>query len=209
MALTLHAAPMSSATPVVHAINELGIDCDIAMHDLKAGDLRTPAFLALNPNGQVPTLVIDGVPMFESLAILQWLGAEHGVERGFWPAAGTPERLAALSWTTWAYVTFGTALNRLNHARSDMVDARLHHAPTAEHALAQLDGMLGLLDAELGGRAWLLGDDFTLADVTVASMVTYATYCGVPIERHANVQAWLARFQAREAFKRTWGDAAA
>lgn len=204
MALTLYAAPMSSATPVVHAVNELGIDCDIVMLDLKAGDQKKPGYLALNPNGQVPTLVVDGTPLFEAVAILQWLGDQHGVTRGLWPAADTPERLVALSWTTWAYVTCGVAVQRLNFARSPMVDASLHHAPTAADALTRLDTLIALLDAQLAGRDWLLGADFTLADVTVASMVTYATYCGVPVTGHEDVQAWLARFQSRDAFKKTW-----
>lgn len=204
MSLVLYAAPMSSATPVLHAVEELGLDCEIVMLDLKAGDQRKPEFLALNPNGKVPTLVVDGTPLFESVAILQWLGARHGVARGLWPAEDAPERLLALSWTSWAYVTCGAAIQRLNFARSPMVDASLHHAPSAADALKQLDRLLALLDARLAGRTWLLGEHYTLADVAVASMVTYGSYCGVPLDGHADVQAWLARFQARPAFAKVW-----
>ena len=61
------------------------------------GEQKSPAYLAINPHGVVPTLVVDGTPLYEALAILQWLGDEHGVQRGLWPAAGTPQRLTALS----------------------------------------------------------------------------------------------------------------
>ncbi|MFZ4380662.1 MAG: glutathione S-transferase family protein, partial [Sandarakinorhabdus sp.] len=47
---------------------------------------HAPDYLALNPNGKVPTLTVDGAPMFEALAIQLWLGHTYGVERGLWPA---------------------------------------------------------------------------------------------------------------------------
>jgi glutathione S-transferase len=208
MSLKLYAAPMSSATPVVHAIRELQVPCEIVMLDLKAGDQRKPEFLALNPNGKVPTLVVDGTPMFEAVAILQWLGDRYGVERGLWPAADAPERPTALSWTAWAYVTVGAQIQRLNYARSPNVDPRLHHAPAAESALTELDRLVGLLDARLAQRPYLLGEAFSLADLVVGSVVTYGTYCGVPVDRHPHVGAWLERFQARPAFREAWGAAA-
>lgn len=204
MTLKLFAAPMSSATPVVHAIAELGLDCEIVMLDLAGGEQKSPSYLAINPHGVVPTLVVDGTPLFESVAILQWLGDRYGVERGLWPAAGTPQRLAALSWTSWAYVSYGALLNVLNFAGSPQVDAQLHHAPLAADALARIDAALGRLDAQLADSPWLLGDAFSLADLVVASVVAYSTYCGVQTRGHAHVQRWLEAFQAREAFRRTW-----
>ncbi len=207
MSLKLFAAPMSSATPVVHAIAELGIDCEIVMLDLKAGDTRKPAYLALNPHGVVPTLVVDGTPLFETVEIIQWLGDTHGVERGLWPAAGTPERLRALSWTSWAYVSFGMLLSVVNFAQGPNVDARLHHKPLADDAFKRIDDALGRLDAALAKAPFLLGDDYSLADHIVASVVTYSTYCGVKTDGHANVQRWLEIFQSRDAYTKTWGEA--
>jgi len=204
MTLKLFAAPMSSATPVVHAIAELGLDCDIVMLDLAKGEQKAPAYLALNPHGVVPTLVADGTPLFESVAILQWLGERYGVERGLWPAAGARERLAALSWTSWAYVSYGALVSVLNFAQSPQADVRLHHAPLAADALARLDAALGRLDLQLAKSRWLLGEAFSLADLVVASVVTYSTYCGVDARAHAHVQRWLEAFQARPAYRETW-----
>lgn len=204
MTLKLFAAPMSSATPVMHAIAELGLDCETVLFDLSSGQQKSPAYLAINPHGVVPTFVVDGTPLFEALAILQWLGEHHGVERGLWPAAGTPQRLAALSWSTWAYVSYGALVGMLNFAQSPRVDARLHHPPLATEALSRLDAALGRLDAQLAGSLWLLGDAFSLADLIVASVVTYSTYCGVKPDGHANVVRWLQAFQARPAYRQAW-----
>jgi GST-like protein len=208
MTITLYSAPMSSATPVEHALAELGVPYERVHVDLTKGEQRAPAFLALNPNGKVPTLVVHGTPMFEALAILTWLGETYGVERGLWPAAGTPERLQAMSWSTWAYVTCGAVLQRFNYAGSPRVTAELHSPAMRAHASDELQKLIGLLDAHLARRPWITGERFTLADVAVASMVTYGTYCGVSVEAHAHASAYLARFAAREAFAKVWGSPA-
>jgi glutathione S-transferase len=203
--LTLYAAPMSSATAVVCALAEMGdVPCEIVMLDLAAGDQKRPEYLELNPNGVVPTLVVDGTPMFESVAIMQWLGDRYGVERGLWPAAESPLRLAALSWTTWSYVSYGTLINVLNFAQSPMVDAALHHPPLAAEALKRLDTLLGTLEARLTDRPYLLGNDYSLADLIVACVVTYSTYCGVSVAAHQRVGEWLQRFYARESYRKAW-----
>ncbi|APR80737.1 Glutathione S-transferase [Minicystis rosea] len=205
MSIVLYYAKMSSAGPVAHALQELGVPHEKITFDLAAGDQRKPAFLALNPNGKVPTLVIDGTPMFESLAIMQWLGDKFGVEKGLWPAADAPARLEALSWTTWAYVSFASAIQRLNIASSPRVPAELHHPPIVAHARKDIETLLGILDGRLSTRPNLLGETFSLADLIVGSTITYATYCGVSVDAHAHVKAWLDRFQARPSFREQWG----
>src|SRR3954469_24977510 len=101
MSMVFYAAPQSSSSPVACALQELGVPHERVNLNLAAGEQRKPEYLALNPNGKVPLLVVDGTPMFEALAILQWLGDRYGVEKKLWPAADSPARLEALSWTTW------------------------------------------------------------------------------------------------------------
>ena len=76
--------------------------------DLHAGDQKKPEFLALNPNGKVPLLVIDGTPVFESVAIQIALGERHGVAKGLWPALDSAE----------------------HHPRHQAVDARVKRNPS-------------------------------------------------------------------------------
>lgn len=204
MPITLYAAPMSSAIPVMQAMEELDVPHELVLLDLQAGDQRKADFLALNPNGQVPTLVVDGTPMFEALAILQWLGDRYGVERGLWPAVDTSERLEALSWSTWMYVSFTAVTQRLIFATGDRVDPTLHHEGQAKLAHQHLQDKLTILDGRLASCGHLVGDRFTLADLAVASGVTYATFLGVSTQGHEHVEQWLARFQDRPAYKKVW-----
>jgi len=167
--------------------------------DIRTGEQRRPEFLALNPNGKVPTLTVDGAPMFEALAIQLWLGEQYGVARGLWPAAGTPERLQAMSWCTWAYVSFGAMLVRLVAASHG--DAALRHEAHAAAAREGLDQLLGLLDARLARQPWMLGAAYSLVDLVVASAVGYGAHVGAPVASHPQVQAWLAKVQARPAMR--------
>jgi len=199
MSIVLYWHPMSSATPVACALAELGVPHERVKVDIRAGEQRRPEYLALNPNGKVPTLTVDGAPMFEALAIQLWLGEQYGVARGLWPAAGTPERLQAMSWCTWAYVTFGTLIVRLQAATQG--DVALRHETHAAAAREGLNQLLGLLDARLAGQPWMLGAEYSLADLTVASVIGYGSYMGAPVASHPHVQAWLAKVQARPSMR--------
>ncbi len=199
MSLVLYWHPMSSATPIACALAELDLPHERVKVDITTGEQRRPEYLALNPNGKVPTLVVDGAPMFEALAIQLWLGETYGVARGLWPAAGTPERLQAMSWCSWAYVTYGAVLVRLQVAAHGG-DALRHegHAAAAIEGLGQL---LGLLDARLSKQAWMLGDTYSLADLVVGSVIGYSAYLGAPVASCPAVKAWLDRVQSRPAMQ--------
>lgn len=207
--IILYASPMSSAIPVVQALAELEVPHEQVTLDLAAGDQRRPDFLALNPNGKVPTLVVDGTPMFEALAIMQWLGDRFGVERGLWPAADSALRLEALSWSTWTYVTFSATFQRFQHSSSDHVPAERHNRAQAEHAAAELQTLLGLLDARLASHPYVLGATFSLTDLIVGNGINYGNFCGMPVDDHPHVQSWLTRFRARESYGKAMGESAA
>jgi GST-like protein len=205
MSIVFYEAPMSSATPVACALAELGVPHDRVRLDLKKGDQRKPEFLALNPNGKVPTLVVDGTPMFEALAIMMWLGDRYGVAKGLWPAADAPARLQAMSWSTWAYVTYGALVRGLTYAAHPMVDASMHNAAQEATIRRELGRLLDLLEARLASQAYLLGDDFSLTDLIVASVLGYGAMVGASVDAHPVVKAWMGRCQARPSFRSVMG----
>ena len=201
MSIVFYHAPMSSATPVAWAFDELGVPHERVEMSFADGDTRAPKFLEINPNGKVPTLVVDGTPLFEALAIMTWLGDTYGVGRGLWPPADSPARLVAASWSTWAYVSLGGALTRLAYATSPRLDASVHSEPQAKLAREELDKLLAALDGKLSGSAYLLSDSFSLADLIVAGVVWYGTLVGQPVAGYANVARWLAACLERPAIK--------
>jgi glutathione S-transferase len=204
MSITFYAAPQSSASPVACALRELAVPHERVNLNLAAGDQRKPEYLALNPNGKVPLLVVNGTPLFEAIAIMQWLGDTYGVEKGLWPAADSPARLEALSWTTWSYVTFGYALSRLVYATSDRLPKEMHNEAVAKASQAELQGLLGLVDTRVSQRQYLLGSQFSLADLILASVINYGKLCGASTEGHANLQRWHERVLSLPSMQDPW-----
>lgn len=202
MSLTLYYAPMSSASPILWALAELGVPYEGIEIDLKAGDQKQPALLAHNPMGQVPTLVDDGQGMFESSAIIVHLGQKYGVERGLWPAVGSPEHMLALTWLAWSAVTLGSSLRLIMLNTQDWWPAELRSEGQAAKGREQLDMQMTALDGHLATRPYLAGERFTLADAYAAAAIGWASsLVGFDLASTPNVGAWVKRCMSREAVK--------
>jgi glutathione S-transferase len=200
MSITFYYAPNTSASRVHWVLEELGIPYDKVQLDLRAGEQHKPEFLAINPNGKVPALVVDGTPMFESLAIILYLGDRFGVEKGLWPRVGSGEHAEALAWSVWGSVTLGGTLFRLFYNTSEWFPAESRNAPQAEAARKEFEAQLGILDQRLRGREYLVGDHFTLVDAANAAAIAWAlSFIKVDITRLPDLSAWLERATKRPA----------
>jgi glutathione S-transferase len=200
MAITFYYSPQSNASRINWSLAELGIPHEKIKVDLRAGDQKKPEFLALNPNGKVPTLVIDGTPMFESVAIQIALGERYGVQKGLWPALDSPEHVQALAWLVWGQVTLGAALFRYMQNTSEYFPKETHNAKQAELAMADLKNCLQILDGQLAGREYVTGSRFTLADLDLASVLAWGLRAArVSTSEYKNLEAWLKRIQQRPA----------
>jgi glutathione S-transferase len=125
--LTLYFAPGSSSMAVHIALHEIGVAFEGKPMSFKSNDLRSPAFLALNPEGKVPTLVIDGRPLTEVAAILYYL-AKRFPDAGLLPRGDLDADAQALSWMSFAASTLHPARKRgLDHAKEvwGIADRRL------------------------------------------------------------------------------------
>ena len=129
------------------------------------------------------------------------LGERYGVEQGLWPAANTPERLQAMSWSTWSYVSYASKLMLLAYATSDRVSAEVRNPAQAKLAHEELEQLLGVLEARLARQKYMLGSSYSLVDLVVASVIGYGAVVGHPVAGHPHVKAWLEDFQRRDSFK--------
>lgn len=187
MSLTLYAAKMSSASPVMWALAELEVPHTLELIDLAGGAAKRPPVADLNPMGQVPTLVDGDQAMFESSACVIYLGEKFGVERGLWPAAGTPAHMRALTWICWSAATFGPALR-----------AAFADGPGRAEAAARLAELVGHLDRHLAGRPWIADATFSLADVYCSAAIGWGVRAvgldAAPIDA---LRGWVERAWAR------------
>ena len=200
MSITFYYHPMSSAARVQLTLEELGIPHEKVLIDLQAKDQKKPEFLALNPNGKIPTIVIDGQPMFESIAIQIALGERYGVERGLWPALGTPEHLQALTWLCWSQVSLGAPLMTYLHNTMDWVPVEQRNAGAAATALVEVHAMLRILDGRIRERGNIVHAGWTLVDADLSSVLGWGLHMGkIDISEYRHLAAWMNRARERPA----------
>jgi glutathione S-transferase len=199
MSIQFYYSPHSSASTVHWTLEELGIPYEKNLIDLKAGQQRQPEFLKLNPNGRVPLLVHDGVPIFESAAIQIYLGELFGVEKGIYPAPG-PKRGQVMQWIVWANVTLGDALSRFGRNLGTWHPEDERNAKAGAAAKADIADCLKILEQALTGHDYLTGGSFTIADLHLTAWLDYLKMMSFDLDGYPQVAAWVARCIARPAY---------
>jgi glutathione S-transferase len=197
MSLTFYFAPQSTASITTLVLEELGTPCERVKLDIQKGEAKKPEFLKLNPNGLVPTLVHDGVTIWESAAITIYLGETFGEKAKLWPAAG-PKRGEAMKWVVWTNVSLGEPIYRW--ARNTMwAPEEERNAKAAATASKDITSRLRVLDEALAGKQFLLGD-YTLADAHVNSFVDWLRHMKIDMTGLNNLNAWGKRCSERPAY---------
>ena len=205
MTIKLYSWPMSSGTRIAWALEELALPYQYVPLDAKQQEHRSPEMLAVNPHGKVPSLTDGGLKLFESGAILLYLGNRYGAAKGLWPEPKGQQALAdAVCWTVWAMTEIGSYMMQyLYHG----LDSPVSYKPedrskvAAAYNRAQFDRLIDTLETRLEGRDYLMGD-FSLVDVATASWLLLGTQLGLPLDGGPRVAAWCKRCAERPAFKR-------
>jgi glutathione S-transferase len=200
MTIKLYTWPRSSGTKVAWALEELGLPYECVVLDRTKGENRAPAYLAVHPSGRVPALIDGDVCLFESTAIVAWLGDKYGVEKGLWPR-GEQERAEALSWTVW---TVGDLSTHMMQFVYHGLDSPVSYAPeqrskaAAEYSRGHFERSLDALERRLADREFVLGG-FTLVDIAAASIVGFGQMMGVDLGDRNAIRRWFQRCVGRPA----------
>ncbi|NMZ43373.1 glutathione S-transferase [Pseudomonas oryzihabitans] len=170
----------------------LGLAPEMVEVDLAAGEHRTPAFLALNPFGQVPVLEDDGVIVADSNAILVYLAKKLG--RTDWLPEDPAGAAAVQRWLSVAAgeLAYGPAAARL----ITVFGSRLN----PEEVIARAHVLLARLEVHLANRDWLAADHPTIADVALYSYLAGAPEGNVDLAPYIAVRAFLQRLEALPGF---------
>jgi glutathione S-transferase len=185
-------------------LEEIGIPYDVVRLNLPAGEHKTPEYLRKNPNGTVPTLVDGDVVLFESAAICQYL-ADKFPEKRLAPPVGTPARGLYYQWIHYAMCgleppTLTIFLHTIQKPEGERIPKLV------DDARPQLGAALRVIEQALAGRTFLLGDQFTAADVMVGSTVGWAQMMGIVGNDLPGVAAYVARLRERPAYQRAAAD---
>jgi glutathione S-transferase len=181
--LKLYGGARSRASIVQWYLEELGLPYEFVLLDMQAGEHRQPAFLAINPIGKVPAIADGDFQLWETGAILLYLAEKYG---------GSPlsvEQRAILNqWILYANATFGP---------------EVFQEATREKSFPR---HMTMLNQWLSQRSYLLGDEFTIADVMVGSLLNYIPLMlKLDFSDYPVVAEYLQRLTSRPAYQRSLG----
>jgi glutathione S-transferase len=195
MELTLYYMPGTRSERVRWALDELGLDYGIEKLDLFKGEGNRADYRAIHPLGQLPALLVDGQAMFESGAIVQWL-AEATPGSRLAPPVDQPARRAFDQWMYFAATSLEAPAWEMMLHGNILPDEQAVKS-IIPFATQQYQRALQVLDHALTGKDYLLGSDFSAADIMVGYLLPWfpeqLTECTV-------LPAYLDRLKQRPAY---------
>ncbi len=200
--MKLYHAPHSRSTRPLWLLEELGAPCEVHRLDVAAKEHKSEAYLRIHPLGQVPALVDEEGPLFESIALCMHL-ADRYPEKGLAPAPGTHQRGLYYQWMLFGATNLDQTLTEIYaHQRFHPDDPAW--AARAEAARGRLPQQLAVCDRALDRREYLLGG-FSAADVVIGSLLLLGERMGV-LDGYPNLGGYVARLKARPACQRALAD---
>ena len=206
--LQLYSLATPNGVKVSIALEEMQLPYEAHKVSFESGDQLSPEFLSLNPNNKIPAIIDPDGPggrplaLFESGAILIYLAEKTGQFLPREPAA----RYETLQWLMWQMGGVGPMFGQLGFfhkfAGKDYEDKR-----PRDRYVAESKRLLGVLEQRLTGRRWVMGEDYTIADIAIFPWVRnlvgfYGAGELVEFDRFAQVQRTLAAFVERPAVQR-------
>jgi GST-like protein len=206
--LQLYSFATPNGVKIAIALEETGLPYEAHLVDITKNETWTPEFLSLNPNGKIPAIIDPDGPggkplaLFESGAILLYIAEKTGKLLPADPA----RRLETIQWVFFQVGGMGPIFGQLGFfykfAGRDIADKR-----PLERYRDESRRLVGVLETRLAGRTWIMGDDFTIADIAMLGWVRtlkvfYEAGELLGLDGFGNVMAWLERGLARPAVAR-------
>lgn len=197
--LVLWGRPTSSnVKKVLWTLEEVGLDYQYIKAGGAYGGLDTPEFLALNPNGLVPTIKDDDLVLWESNTIVRYLAARYG--KGVLWIEDCGKRASAEKWMDWTMGTlFDPFVELLMHVVRLAPEKR--DPQIVVDNVAKFEKGLAIIDGELKKRPYLSGDNLGIGDIVPGVFVYYYYAMKLP-RKHtfSNVEAWYQKLQTRPGY---------
>lgn len=185
---------------VLWCCEELGLPYEREDVGREFGKNHEPDYLALNPNGRIPTIIDGGFVLWESNTIVRYLCAKHSM--GMLYPVELNRRADMERWMDWQQTTLRPKFHALFDALNMVKPAKPDAGVVEGHKKAMMDAW-SILDAQLAQHGYVVGDALTMADIPFCYIVN--RWYRLPIEHQGltHVKAWFNRLCERPAFRRT------
>jgi len=195
--MKLYGVPASRAVRTIWAAEEVGVDYELVSTSFME-ESKTAEYLAINPNGRVPALVDGDLVLFESMAINLYLAKTYG---GKLYPSNPQDEARAIQWTIWGMTELEPHLIPMVLHKVFFPEDQRDPAVVAK-AETEVERPLAVLDAHVADREYLLGGDFTIADLNVAGALSTAAFVKYDISKFENAARWMSRCTGRPSFAR-------
>lgn len=200
--IDLYYAPTPNGWKPAILLEELGVPYTLKVMALTKGVQFTPEFLAINPNAKMPAIVdhgVEGEPLavWESAPILMYLAQKHGQ---FWPKVDWRFDLELTQWMFWQTGNQGPMMGQLSHFTN--------YAPEDSKAYGfkrykgETERNLAVLERRLADRPFIMGEEYTIADMQAFPWVFISKKLGAPLDDFPQLAAWRETIKQRPAVQR-------
>jgi glutathione S-transferase len=180
--LTLYLSPGSSAMATHIALHEIGVPFESRPLSFAKREQHSPEYLAINPEGKVPTLLVDGLKLTEVAATLYYL-AKRYPDAGLWPQGGLEAEAQAISWMSF-------------------IAATIH--PARRIGLERWREVFKITDPRLGSNEWAVGGHYSIADIHLFRLYwRFKTTTSPAAGEYPSLDAHFERIMARPAVRKT------
>jgi len=198
MSTTLYGSTSTAALVVHWLLIELGIEHELVLLDFDAREHKAADYLALNPAGVVPTLMIDGLILTEAAAIALYLADRHP-DAGLLPAVGTPQRGDAYRWMFWCANTLQPAYRAWFYPHE--VAGEAHVRASREMARLRLEAAWQQVATHLQGHGpYLLGATPCVVDYMLVMLMRWSRNMPTPSDTWPTLKAHATSMKTRPAF---------
>jgi glutathione S-transferase len=196
---TLYYMPGAASFAVHWLLIELGVPFELRCVNSDAQEQKAPEYLKLNPNGLVPTLIVEGRPVYESAALMLLLAERHPEAR-LSPAPGSPERATYLLWTVHLANTVQPAFRHWFYPSEAAGEAHVEAAKA--QARERLERAWDRLDAHLAARGpWTAGERLTAVDFSAAMLARWSRNMPRPATDWPAIRRLVTAMKARPSFR--------
>ena len=201
--MKLYYAPQTRATRPRWMLEEIGAPYELVRLQLSKGEHKQPEYLKIHPHGAVPAYSDGEVTMFESAAICAYL-ADKFPDKRLAPPVGSAERGPYYQWLVYSMATMEPPVLKV-FLNTRMLAEEKRSPAVAEEGRAQWKDVARVVQQAVEGKAFLLGEQFTAADVMVGSILGWSGFMGL-LDGFPGLQAYVGRLTSRPAFQRASAD---
>jgi GSH-dependent disulfide-bond oxidoreductase len=192
--LTLYTADTPNGQKISIFLQEAGLACSQVNLDLSLGDQHDPRYLAINPNGKIPSLIDHGagLTIFESGAILTWLASKTGC---LWPDSLTAQNQVQ----QWLYFQVGSIGPMLGQLWWFLHGSGTGNEEAVTRYRKEAMRLYGVVNQRLAGSRWLALPEYSIADVAAFPWLRTFEELDLDVSSFPHVRRWLATMEARPA----------